>query len=721
MSRWKDEIRRRLAAANLDPAREAEIAQELEQHLEDRYAEMRALGRSDDEAARAAIDELREDIRMRDELRRAVSAPAAVDPPGTQPRGSGFANAAQDVRYAARMLRRSPAFTLVSVLTLALGIGGTVAIFSAVYTVLYRPMGVADGAQLVVPVSVNPARSQRRGSIPYADYADWREQRDVFEQVALFNPIQVDIAGGDTPERVEGVQVTEEYFPVMRVQPLLGRVLAPADHDAKAPRVVVISEGLWKRRFGADPAIAGQSMRLGGNVLTIAGVVPSGRLWPTTLDVWLPLRPSLLNDDVRTRRDNMIFLAIARLGPSVPLGQARARVAAIADRVAQQDPASRKGWSTDLIPLREYIVEPEIRLGMFVLLAGVGAVLLIACVNLASLLLVRGTERAREMAVRSALGASRLRLLRQMMTESLVLAFAGGAAGLLLARWLVQGLKAAATPDLPMIDTLTIDRTAAVVAAGITVGTAVLFGLLPALASSTFQPADALREGGRTAGAGRRTGRLRDALVIAQIALAIVLLTGAGLMLRSFVHLTRLDPGVDVERILVGRISLPGARYRQAGLSSQFFERLSTRSRPRRASRRPPRRRTCRLAAVALVSVGCSCSRGSRNRLPATTTGRCGTSSPPTTSEPRASACVRGRAFDRTDREDSRPVMIINETMARRVFGSDDPIGRKLRSWRDENVLREIVGVVSDVRYSRAWRPATHLWSTCRTSRIRGT
>ena len=283
MSRWKEEIRRRLAAANLDPAREAEIAQELEQHLEDRYAEMRALGRSEDEAARAAIDELREDIRMRDELRRAVSAPAATDPPGAQPGGSRFANAAQDVRYAARMLRRSPAFTLVSVLTLALGIGGTVAIFSAVYTVLYRPMGVADGAQLVVPVSVNPARSQRRGSIPYADYADWREQRDVFEQVALFNPIQVDIAGGDTPERVEGVQVTEEYFPVMRVQPLLGRVLAPADHDAKAPRVVVISEGLWKRRFGADPAIAGQSMRLGGNVLTIAGVVPSGRLWPTTL------------------------------------------------------------------------------------------------------------------------------------------------------------------------------------------------------------------------------------------------------------------------------------------------------------------------------------------------------------------------------------------------------------------------------------------------------
>ena len=700
MSRWKEEIRRRLAAANLDPACEAEIAQELEQHLEDRYSEMRAMGRNEDEAARAAIDELREDIRMREELQRTVNAPPAIEPPGAQPRGSGFANVAQDVRYAARMLRRSPAFTLVSVLTLALGIGGTVAIFSAVYTVLYRPMGVADGAQLVVPVSVNQARDIDRASIPFADYADWREQRDVFELVALFNPIQIDIAGGDTPERVEGLQVTEEYFPLMRLPPLLGRVFTPADHDAKAPRVVVISEGLWKRRFGADPAIAGQSFRLGGNVVTVAGVVPAERLWPTKLDVWLPLRSSLMSEDVRTRRDNMIFLSIVRLLPSVPLAQARAGVAAIADRVAQEHPESRKGWSTDLIPLREYIVEPEIRLGMFVLLAGVGVVLLIACVNLANLLLARGTDRAREMAVRSALGASRRRLLRQMMTESLVLAFAGGAAGLLLARWLVQGLKAAATPDLPMIDTLTIDRTAAVVAGGITVGTAVLFGLLPALASSTFQPADALREGGRTAGAGRRTGRLRDALVIAQIALAIVLLAGAGLMLRSFVHLTRLDPGVDIERLLVGRISLPGARYQQSALRTQFFERLSD------ALSASPGVEAA--AAASFVPAG-----GRGFGL-----GRVflleGQPEPPASNDyggqwnvitpdyfrTTGIRVVHGRAFDRTDREESRPVMIINETMARRVFGSDDPIGRRMRSWRDENVLREIVGVVSDVRYT---------------------
>ena len=297
-----------------------------------------------------------------------------------------------------------PGFTTVAILTLALGIGGTVAIFSAVYTVLYRPLPLIAGAVSSCPsASIRPATS--RGSIPYADYIDWREQRDVFEQVALFNPIQVDIAGERHPNasrrcKSPGVLPDVAGAAVARTDAL------PADHDAKAPRVVVISEGLWKRRFGADPAIAGNRCA--------SAATPHHRRRrsrrPTVADhtdLWLPLRPALLNEDVRTRRDNMIFQSIARLGHGVPIEQARARVVAIADRVAVEHANSRKGWSTDLVPSREYIVEPEIRLGMFVLLVGVALVLLIACVNLANLLLARGTDRAREMAVRSALGASR--------------------------------------------------------------------------------------------------------------------------------------------------------------------------------------------------------------------------------------------------------------------------------------------------------------------------
>jgi putative ABC transport system permease protein len=699
ISRWHDDIRQRLSAANLDPGREAEIAQELAQHLDDRYEELRAMGYSDDAARRAALDELSDDRRMREELVRVVTRPPLLEPPGVPSRGSTLSTVWHDVRYAARMLRRSPAFALVSVMTLTVGIGGTVAIFSAVYTVLYRPLPLAESAQLAVPVSENPGRGSLRSSIPYADYAEWREQRDVFEQVALFEPFAVDIGGGEAPERVPALEVTEEYFPVMRVQPLAGRLLTTADHDAKSADVVVISDALWRRRFGADPAIAGKPLRLSGRSVTIVGVAPAARLWPENRDVWLPLRPALLDDDTKMRRDNMVYLSIARVRPQVPFAQAQVRLAAIGERVAREHPESRKGWETNLIPLRDYVVEPEIRLGMFVLLGGAGLVLLIACVNLANLLLARGADRAREMALRSALGASRSRLVRQMLTESLVVAVAGGIGGLLIARWLVQGLKVAAAVNLPMLQTLKIDGTAAIAAASITVATAVLFGLLPALAASAFRPADALREGGRSSGVGRRTGRLRDGLVVAQIALAIVLLAGAGLMLRSFIHLTHVDPGVDVDRLLIGRLALPGARYPRP-VRAQWFERLTD------ALASAPG--VERAAASSYVPAG-----GGGYGL-----GRAflleGQPEPPATQDHNALwnvvspeyfrttgiRVVRGRAFDRTDSAESRPVMIINETMARKVFGTGDPIGRRIRSWRDENVLREIVGVVSDVRYT---------------------
>jgi putative ABC transport system permease protein len=699
MSRWRQEIRRRLEAANLDPAREAEIAQELEQHLDDRYAEMRAMGRSDDEARTAALAELADDRRMREELTRTIAAPPSLPPPGAPPSRPSLVTWWQDVRYAMRMLRRSPGFTAVALLTLALGIGGTVAIFSAVYAVLYRPLAIAEADRLVVPVSVNRARNILRGSTPYADYEDWREQRDVFDHVALFSPIQIDIAGGDAPERVDALQVSAEYFDLMQTQPLAGRVFMPSDHAADTERVVVISEALWRRRFGADPQIAGRGFRVAGTVRVIVGVVEGERMWPAKQDVWFPLKPALLEDDVRRRRDNMIWLSIARLRPDVPLAQARARVAAIADRVAQEHPESRTGWTTDLIPAREYVVEPELRTGMFVLLGGAGLVLLIACVNLANLLLARGADRARELTLRSALGASRARLVRQMMTESLVLAVAGGAAGVFVARWFAGALRAAAPPELPMIDSMRVEGAVLAAAAGLTVATAVLFGLVPALAACAPRPAEALRESGRAAGSGRRAGRLRDALVVAQMALAIVLLVGAGLMLRSFSHLMRRDPGVDVEKILAGRIVAPSARYPEPAARAQFYDRLidALASAPgveaaAATSYLPAGGRGFGLGRVFLVE---------------------GQPEPPASSDHPAQwnvvtpdyfrtlgiPIVRGRAFTRRDTADSRPVMIINQTMAARVFGQADPIGRRLRSWRDENLLREIVGVVADVRY----------------------
>jgi putative ABC transport system permease protein len=598
-----------------------------------------------------------------------------------------------------RLLRRNPGFAAVSVLTLAVGIGASVAVASAAYSVLYRPLPVPAVERLVVPVSVNIPRDIQRGSIPYADYSDWREQRDIFDGVSLFTNLQGDIAGEGAPERVQGLQVTEEYFRVIEPTPLAGRVLTPPDFSPDAPRVVVISESLSNRRFGGASAAVGRELRVAGTVYQIVGVVPAERTWPDEQDLWVPLQSWLLNDDVRTRRDNMIFLSIARLRTDVELAEGRARVSAIAARVAQEHPESRKEWTSDLIPLREYIVEPEIRKGMFVLLGGVGLLLLIACVNLANLLLARGADRAREVAVRAALGASRRRLVRQMLTESLVLALAGGAAGLLAARWLLAALKASAPPDLPMADTMAIDGVAFAVASILSLVAAVLFGSVPAISVSAFAPTDTLREGGRGGQSGRRANRLRDTLVVAQMALAIVLLVGAGLMLRTLEHLMRLDPGVDVERILAGRIALPSARYRPPD-RVQFYERLVE------ALRSSPG-----VEAVAVTSYLPAGGRGFG-------LGRVflleGQPEPPASSDHPASwnvvspdyfrtlgiELVRGRTFTHQDRADSTPVMIINRTMARRVFGEADPLGRKLRSWRDENVLREIVGVVSDVRYN---------------------
>ncbi len=700
MSRWRDEIRRRLATAHLDPAHEAEIAQELEQHLDDRYAEMRALGRSDEDASRAALAELDDAARMREELTRVTKPPPSLPPAGAPPDRPSVATGWQDVRYAVRMLRRSPVFTAVALLTLALGIGGTVAIFTAVYTVLYRPLGVAGSDRLAVPVSENQARGILRASVPFADYEDWRAERDVFEQVALFSPTQLDISGDGAPERVAVVQVSADYFAAMQVQPLLGRLFVPADHAADAARVVVIADGLWKRRFGGAPDVAGKEIRLSGTVATIAGVVPGARVWPSDQDVWTPMRPALFNDDVRTRRDNMIFLSVARLRAGVPIEQARARVGAIAERVAQDHPASRQGWTTNVLPLREYIVEPELHLGMLVLLGGVVLVLLIASVNLANLLLARGADRVREMALRSALGANRPRLVRQLMTESLVLAAAGGAAGLFLAQWLVGALKASAPAELPMAERMSIDGVVLGVAIALTGSAAVMFGLLPALSISSSQPADVLREGGRTASGGRRAARLRDGLVVAQMALAIVLLTGAGLMLRSFGHLLRVDPGVDVEKVLAGRVVVPAARYAEPAQRAQFYERLIE------ALAASPGIEAA--AATSYLPVG-----GRGFGL-----GRVflleGQAEPPATTDHPALwnvvtpdyfrtlgiPILRGRAFTAQDTADSRPVLLINRTMAARVFGAADPIGRRMRSWRDENLLREIVGVVGDVRYS---------------------
>jgi putative ABC transport system permease protein len=604
-----------------------------------------------------------------------------------------------DITYALRLLRRAPAYTLTAIAALAVGLGSTIAIFSAVYAILYRPLPLNDSARLVVPVSTNPARGFDRASVPYADYEDWRAQRDVFDAVAVYRQVPLDLAGTEAAERVDGLQVSDGYFRTMAALPSAGRLLVDADYLADAARAVVISDRLWRTHFGADANVAGRTVRIGGVTYVVAGVIDSRRAWPLKVDLWLPLLPASLDADARTRRDNMIFQSVARLRTGVSREQGRARVGAIAARVAREHPESRAGWSSNLIQLRDDIVDPEVRLGLLVLMGGVGLVLLIACVNLANLLLAKGADRAREVALRAALGASRGRIVRQLLTESLLLAAAGGAAGLALAYWLVRALIAAAPESLPFADAIEIDAPSIVAALLLTLTTALLFGLVPALSASGHHSAQTLRSEGHGAGSSARSGRLRDVLVIAETALAVLLLAGAGLMLRSVSRLVHVNPGVDVNRVISGRVALRGPRYSVPADRVRFFTQLTENLRGVPGVERA--------AAASYVPAGARGFGLGRVFL------RDGQPEPPGSSDFPANwnvvtpgffetvgmRVVRGRGFTDSDQPESVPVMIINETMARRVFGAEDPIGRRMRSWRDENILRQIVGIVADVKY----------------------
>jgi putative ABC transport system permease protein len=605
-----------------------------------------------------------------------------------------------DVRYALRLLVKSPGYAAVAMVTLTIGIGGTVAIFSAVYSVLLAPLPYPDADAIVVPVSTNAARGFDRASVPYADYLDWREQRDVFAHVAVWRPVPLDVAGTGAPERVDAGLVSAGFFDVLGVKPIAGRTFEPADHEAGPTRGAVISYGLWQRALGGAPDVLARTLRIGGTPVPIVGVLGPRAVWPDDQALWLPLKPSQFDEDERSRRDNMIFESIARLKPGISLQTGRARVAAIAERVAREHPESRKGWSTDLIPLRGYVVDPSFRDALIVLLIAVGAVLLIVCVNVANLLLARGTSRARELAIRTALGASRSRVARQLLTESIVLAIAGGAGGVALAVALIRVLVRLAPDGVPFVSRMAINLPALAAAGGLALTSLLLFGILPALAGSRQKPAGALKDNSAGSGASGRTLRLRDGLVVAEMALAVVLMVSAGLLVRSFNRIVHRSPGVDVDHVIAARISLPGRRYPQDADAVRFYQTLTR----------------------ALTSVHGVTAAAATSYLPAGGggfgLGRVflieGEPEPPSGPDHPANwnvitpdyfrtvgiPLLRGRAFNEHDIATSTPVIVINETLARRMFPGADAIGRRIRSWRDENVLRQIVGVVADVRYS---------------------
>jgi predicted permease len=604
----------------------------------------------------------------------------------------------QDLRYGARMLLKNPGFTAIAIITLALGIGANTAIFSVVNGVLLKPLPYRDPEQLIRVFE----RSQSQPKFPMAigNFQDYREQSSTLTGLALYTRQDLELSRDDRPERLAALRVTAGFFDVLGVQPQLGREFRREDELPDNNQVVILSHGLWQRRFNGDPSIIGQAVTLSGRPFTVVGIMPRGlqhvggdyRSMPhgESVDAWWPIgmRP-------QAGRGAHFCNAIGRLKPGVSPAQADTDFNVIAGRLAQQFPNTNQGWSIAIQPLHEEIVG-RARAMLLVLFGAVFFVLLIACVNVANLLLTRATVREREIAVRAALGGSRWRIVRQLLTESLILAAIGGAVGVLLAQWLIGALDVIGPEQLPRLQVVSIDGRILLFAFALTLLTGVLFGLAPALQAGQVSLNELLKEGGR-GGAGRRQRRLRDALVIAEVALALVLLVGAGLLLRSFLKLQTADPGFDPERVLTASLSLPGSRYSDAPKVVAFQQQLVE-----------------RLAALPGVqSVGLT------SDLPWTGYDEnAGFNIENKTFPPNQGPSARyhyvssdyfrtvgvplvaGRFFNNADRRETQPVVLINQSMAERYWPGESAVGKRItfsfqpteRNWLT------VVGVVGDVK-----------------------
>jgi putative ABC transport system permease protein len=701
MADWRPAIRARVEGLGLSPEREAEVVEELAQHLSEREQELQRAGASAAVARAQALDDIADEGRLRAELARLRQARALPSPPAGVPSRRWLGSVLQDSRYGIRALGQRPGFTTAAVLALAIGIGATAAIFGAVDTVLLRPMPFRHADRLYVPISVNVARHIDQGSVSFADYTDWRQQTDIFTNVALYRTTKLDITSDDgDPERVEVAQVTEDFFPLVDVVPVQGRTLVAADHADGATLVTVISYGLWQDRFGRASDVLTRSIRIAGQPARIVGVLPPRGVYPDSSQLFVPIKPSGFSLDTRTRRDNLIFESLARLRDDATPALAQARLHAMAERLEHDSPIIRKGWTNTVIPLRDYIVDDNLKSALYVLLCAVGAVLLIACANVANLSLVRGSARARELAVRLSLGASRRRIVQQLVVEGVLLAVLGAAVGAGLAVLALQGLAAIAPDGTPFLDEMHMNGRVLLATTAVGAVAALLSSLVPAWSTSAVRLSGALRDGSVGSGASRGAARLRHGLVVAEVAAAVVLLSGSALLIRSFNQLSHVDAGVDLDRVLSARISIPTAGYPTDAARSTFARTLVARLEANPAVERA--------ALTSYVPAGGGGFGLGRVFLAE------GRPEPPTGADVPAMWNVvtpdyfatlgihvrEGRAFTDLDAAKTTPVIVVSASFARAMFPGRSAIGQRVRSWRDENLLREIVGVVDDVKAS---------------------
>jgi putative ABC transport system permease protein len=603
-----------------------------------------------------------------------------------------------DIQYTLRGLARKPLFYSVVILTLALGIGANAAIFTVVNGVLLQPLPYPHPERLMMVWMHNPRQGFDKDVGSYPNFADWRSGSQSFERMSAYFGSSVTLTGSGDPAQIRGARVTPEFFETMGVVPLRGRAFHAADGQAGGERVVLLAHGLWMRRFGADASIVGRRIVLDGVPHEVVGIMPASFEHPVDAELWTPLAPVGDFQALFETRGSYWLTMIGRLKPGVTPLAAQSEMDAIALRL-QKDYPSNAGIGIRLVSLHEELVG-DVKRPLLILLGAVSLVLLIACANVANLLLTRAASRQRELAIRAALGADRGRLVQQLLTESVVLGLLGGAAGLILAVLSTDLLPRLAPAGLPRLSDIAIDRRVLAYAAGASVFTSLLFGLVPALYASRRDAGLDLKEGGRTGAGGRRGGRVRAALAVCELAVALLLLVGAGLLVRSFIALNSEDPGFATKGVLALRVSLPPASYGEPARITDFYEQLVERLEA--------------LPGVESAAAGSSLLLG---RLPASAginiEGR-----PPLPADARNPPVpydsvtpeyfstlqipVRlGRTLTRADGAQSQPVVMVNETFVRRFFPGEDPLGRRV-TFGDPSQpgtrWQTIVGVVADTK-----------------------
>ena len=698
MRNWRAEVRQRLDDIDIRPDRLASIAEEVGLHLEQRYDRLIAQGVPADDAERLVLQELSDTDVLAGEVRQ-LTPRVVLDGTvagGGKSSGRWLESLWQDVRYAARTLGRTPGFTAVAILTLAVGVGANTAIFTVANAVMLRPLPFSDPDRLVRLWESNPEKGWPTFSASHPTFLDWRSESRSFERLAAAMNVGFTLTSSGSAEIVRANAVTSDFLPALGATPFLGRNFRPdEDRPGGHVTVAIATYSFWQRRLGSNPAVIGTSLTLDGRPFDVIGVLPQSFAWgDNRSDLLVPLAP----DPARARGDHRL-LVIGRLAPAVTIDRARTEMNGIAAQIAKQYPESNGGWSVRISGFYDWLVPQATRDSLAVMMGAVVVLLLIACGNIASLMLARGATREKEISIRIALGADRRRIVRQVLVEAVLLALVAGGLGLLGA-WGGTKMLTSAGPatGLPRLNEVSIDGRVFLFALVTAVVSALCFGVIPALHASRPRVSDTLKDAGRGASASASRQRLRSALIVGEVALSVTLLIAAGLLVRSFQELQRVEPGFQIDRVATMRVNLPRTTYNTGMKSKAFYERLL-----------PVLGAMPGIQAVA-ISSGVPLS-GGNTGTELSFPGRTLATGVPTTADWRIvnpgyfrsmNIPLRGRDFDDRDvGTESNPaqlVTIISESMARRYWPNEDPIGRTVTIHSFAQKPYTIIGVAGDVR-----------------------